>query len=319
MKYLGIDLGGTNIAAGVVTQDYQIIGRGKAKTTVPCSEEEMIIQLANAANAALADANESIEQMAWIGVGCPGAVNTDTGIIEFSSNLFFHNFRLKTKLEEKLGKKVFIANDANAAAYGEFLAGALKGSQNSLAITLGTGVGCGIIIHGRIYSSSNFSAGEMGHMVIEMNGRPCHCGRKGCWERYAAATGLKQTTREFMEASEDRTSPIWKLVNGNLENISGRTAFDAMRAGDPVGQAIVDQYIQHLGCGITNAVNIFEPETLCIGGGVSNEGNTLLEPLQEYVDKEQYPITGKRTHVCLAQLGNDAGIIGAAFLGNLAE
>lgn len=278
----------------------------------------MIAQLATAAQSALNDANTSIENLAWIGVGCPGAINIETGIVEFSSNLFFHDFALKNKLEEKLGKKVFIANDANAAAYGEFLAGALQGAENALAITLGTGVGCGIIINGRIYSSSNFSAGEMGHMVIQLNGRLCHCGRKGCWERYAAATGLKQTTREFMEASQDHASPIWQSVHGDLENISGRTAFDAMRAGDPIGKAIVEQYIQHLGCGITNAVNIFEPEILCIGGGVSNEGNTLLEPLEEYVNREQYPITGKRTVVCLAQLGNDAGIIGAAFLGNLA-
>lgn len=171
MNYLGIDLGGTNIAAGVVTQDYQIIGRGKAKTTVPCSEEEMIGQLAAAAMAAVTDAKESIGNLAWIGIGCPGAINTDTGTVEFSANLFFQNFQLKNKLEEKLGKKVFIANDANAAAYGEFLAGALQGSKNSLAITLGTGVGCGIIMDGKIYSGSNFSAGEMGHMVIQMNGR----------------------------------------------------------------------------------------------------------------------------------------------------
>ncbi|MCI9575954.1 MAG: ROK family protein [Clostridiales bacterium] len=317
MHYLGIDLGGTNIAAGIVNQNHQILGRGKIKTTVPCSEDEMIAQLANAAMAALKDANKSMGQITWAGIGCPGAVNTEKGIVEFSSNLFFHNFQLKTKLEEKLGKKVFMENDANAAAYGEFRAGALQGARNALAITLGTGVGCGIIVDGSVYSGSNFAAGEMGHMVIQMGGRPCHCGRKGCWEQYAAATGLKQTTREMMAASSDHTSPIWKSVEGDLSKVKGRTAFDAMRAGDPLGKAIVNQYIEHLGCGVANAINIFEPDLLCIGGGVANEGNALLEPLQDYVDREQYPITGKRTTVCLAKLGNDAGIIGAALLGEL--
>ena len=317
MHYLGIDLGGTNIAAGVVNQNHQILGRGKRKTTVPCSENEMIAQLANAAQAALEDANQSMDQISWVGIGCPGAVNTQKGIVEFSSNLFFHNFQLKTKLEKKLGKKVFIENDANTAVYGEFRAGALQSVRNALAITLGTGVGCGIILDGSIYRGSNFMAGEMGHMVIQMGGRPCHCGRKGCWEQYASATGLKQTTQEMMVASTNHTSSIWQSVEGDLGKVGGRTAFDAMRTGDPLGKAIVDQYIQHLGCGIANAINIFEPDILCIGGGISNEGNALLQPLQDYVDREQYPITGKRTTVCLARLGNDAGIIGAALLGEL--
>lgn len=317
MYYLGIDLGGTNLAAGVVDANYQILGRGSAKTTVPCPEAEMVEQLARAAHAALEDAAIPLDEIAWVGVGSPGAIEPKSGVVEFSSNLFFHNFALKTQLEEKLGKKVFVENDANAAAYGEFLAGSLKGAENALAITLGTGVGCGILLHGTLYRGSNFAAGELGHTVIERGGRPCHCGRKGCWERYAAATGLKQTTRERMERSQDRTSPIWQMVQGDLANISGRTAFDAMRAGDPLGSAIVTQYLQDLGCGIANAVNIFEPDRICIGGGVSNEGDALLEPLREIVDREQYPITGKRTQLCLAQLGNDAGILGAAFLGQL--
>ena len=166
MYYLGIDLGGTNIAAGVVNEQYQIIGRSKTKTHVPCSEEEMCSQLAFAALSALEDANIAINEIEWIGIGSPGSIDRTNGMITFSSNLHFHQFPLERLLSEKLCKKVIIENDAKAAAYGEFLAGALKNANNALAITLGTGVGCGIIINKQIYRGSNASSGEMGHMVM---------------------------------------------------------------------------------------------------------------------------------------------------------
>lgn len=261
-------------------------------------------------------AGVTLEELPWIGLGCPGTINRATGIVEFSNNLGFSNFPVKKMLEERFGgKEVIIENDANAAAYGEFQAGALKGAVNAVAITLGTGVGSGIIIDGKIYSGSNFAGGEMGHHVIVYNGRQCNCGRKGCWERYASATGLIITTKEAMEKA-DKESPIWKLVDGDINRVSGRTAFDAMRAGDPVGKAVVDEYIAYLGCGIVNAINTFQPDILCVGGGICNEGETLLAPLRAYVDAEQYSMnSSKKTVVCRAKLGNDAGIIGAALLG----
>ena len=184
-----------------------------------------------------------------------------------------------------------------------------------MAITLGTGVGSGIIIDHKIYSGSNFAGGEMGHHVIVFDGRQCNCGRKGCWERYASATGLIITTQEAMQDA-DKESPIWKLVDGDINRVSGRTAFDAMRAGDPVGKKVVDEYIAYLGCGVVNVINTFQPDILCIGGGICNEGETLLAPLRAYVDREQYSMnSAKKTVVCRAKLGNDAGIIGAALLG----
>ena len=316
MKYLGIDVGGTNIAVGIVDENDKIVAKVSNKTPVPCTEDVFCDCVAKTAYEAMEKAGVTLAELPWIGLGCPGTINRATGVVEFSNNLGYSNFPVKKMLEERFeGKEVIIENDANAAAYGEYQAGALKGADNAVAITLGTGVGSGIIIDHKIYAGNNFAAGEMGHHVIVFNGRQCTCGRKGCWERYAAATGLIITTKEAMEKA-DKDSPIWKLVDGDIDRVNGRTAFDAMRAGDPVGQAVVDEYIAYLGCGIVNVINTFQPDILCIGGGICNEGETLLAPLRAYVEKEQYAMnSSKKTVLCRAELGNDAGIIGAALLG----
>ena len=316
MKYLGIDVGGTNIAVGIVDENDKIVAKVSNKTPVPCTEDVFCDCVAKTAYEAMEKAGVTLAELPWIGLGCPGTINRATGIVEFSNNLGYSNFPVKKMLEERFeGKEVIIENDANAAAYGEYQAGALKGADNAVAITLGTGVGSGIIIDHKIYAGNNFAAGEMGHHVIVFNGRQCTCGRKGCWERYAAATGLIITTKEAMEKA-DKDAPIWKLVDGDINRVSGRTAFDAMRAGDPVGQAVVDEYIAYLGCGIVNVINTFQPDILCIGGGICNEGETLLAPLRAYVEHEQYAMnSSKKTVLCRAELGNDAGIIGAALLG----
>ena len=186
-------------------------------------------------------------------------------------------------------------------------------------VTLGTGVGGGIIIDGKVYSGSNFAGGELGHTVIVVDGRPCTCGRKGCWETYASATGLIKTTKEHM-ADAPKDSPLWTIVEGDIEKVNGRTAFDAMRAGDPNGKAAVDEYIKYLSIGLADMVNIFQPAILCIGGGICNEGETLLAPVREYVANESYGRNPEnRTKIVKAALGNDAGIIGAALLGKQGE
>lgn len=315
MYYLGIDLGGTNIAAGIVDGNYRITARANRKTQVPCSPDEICRQIADTAFDALKNAGITLKDVPWVGIGTPGAVNRDTGIVEFSNNLHFTNLELKKLLEARAEKEVILENDANAAAYGEYKCGALKGAKNALAITLGTGVGSGIIIDGKIYSGSNFSAGEMGHMVIAEGGRLCTCGRRGCWEAYASATGLIASTKEAMQEA-GKSSKLWELAGGSLDNVDGRTAFDGMRAGDAAAKAVVDKYIYYLACGLINCVNIFQPDIICIGGGISNEGETLLKPLREYIARENYARNSKKqTVLCKAQLGNDAGIIGAALLG----
>lgn len=315
MNYLGIDLGGTNIAVGIVDENYKIIARASNKTKID-SPETVADIMAATAKEALANAGLTLDDIPWIGVGSPGAVNKATGLIEFANNLNFVNTPLAKLLSDRLdGKKIIMENDANAAAFGEYMAGALKGADNAIAITLGTGVGGGIIINHKIYAGSNYAGGELGHHVLVVGGRPCSCGRVGCWEAYSSATGLIKTTKEYMEKAP-KDSPLWTIVEGDIEKVNGRTAFDAMRQGDPVGKQIVDEYIFYLGEGVANMINIFQPDILCIGGGISNERDTLLLPLREHIEKQQYSMNSeKKTYVCRAELGNDAGIIGAALLG----
>jgi len=215
-----------------------------------------------------------------------------------------------------LNHDVFLENDANAAAYGEFLAGAGRGTKDMVAITLGTGVGGGIIIDGKLFAGSNLAGGELGHTVIVHGGEQCTCGRKGCWEAYASATGLINLTKKFMQANPD--SKMWELCGGDINNANGRTSYDGMRAGDKVATEVVDLYEDYVACGVTNMINIFQPEVLCIGGGISKEGDTLLKPIVEKVCVERFTKNvEKQTTVKIAELGNDAGIIGAAFIHRL--
>lgn len=313
MYRIGVDLGGTNIAVGVVSEDMKIIGRGKVKTRCPRPAAEIFDDIAVAVEMAVKDAGISMDEVASVGVGTPGSVNKDTGYIEFANNLAFENVPAKEMLEERIGKTVYLDNDANCAALGEAIAGVGKGVGNFVAVTLGTGVGSGIIVNGKIVSGVNYAGGEMGHTVIMVNGKQCNCGRKGCWEQYASATALISQTKEAM--LEDKESKMWQLVNGNIDNASGRTAFDAMRLGDETAKKVVENYIYYVSVGVINIINTFQPEFVCIGGGISHEGDTLLAPMIEHINNEHYSIhSSKQTKVVAAELGNDAGIFGAALL-----
>ncbi|MGN0589328.1 MAG: ROK family protein [Ruminiclostridium sp.] len=318
MKYfVGIDIGGTNISTGVVDETYKIVGRGKIKTGIGRSYEEILADIIETVRLALADADIDLEEVKSIGIGCPGTCNTETGIVEYSNNLRWNNVPLVADIEKAFGKKTYFDNDANVAAYGEYLAGAAKGAKNAIIITLGTGVGAGIIINGKIFSGSNFAGGEIGHTVIVVDGYECSCGRRGCFEAYSSATGLIRMTKEAAENHPE--SKICQLVEADGK-ISARTAFNAAKMLDDVGQAVVDRYIKHLACGITNTINIFQPDILCIGGGVCNEGDNLLIPLKKEVAKGIYSKnSAKNTEICICSLGNDAGIIGAAMLGKMNE
>ncbi len=315
MYKLGIDLGGTNIVAGVVDKKYKIVAKASCKTAVPRPESEICDSMAEVAKKAVEKAKLTMDDIESVGIGVPGAVNPKTGVIEYSANLFFHNWEVVEMMEERLGKKVHIENDANAAALGEYLAGSAKGARNAVAITLGTGVGGGIIIDGKIYSGSNFAGAELGHMVIVKDGKECACGRRGCWETYASATGLINLTKQKILSEKLEFSYMLKLCDGDINKVNGRTAFDAMRDGDPTAKSVVEEYISYLSCGLVNIINIFQPDVLCIGGGISNEGENLLAPVRSYVERERYTKhNDKQTVICKCTLGNDAGIIGAAYL-----
>ncbi len=315
MYRLGIDLGGTNIVAGVVDENYNIVAKVSCKTAVPRPESEICDSMAEVAKKAVEKAKLTMDDIESIGIGVPGAVNPKTGVIEYSANLFFHNWEVVKMMEERLNTKVIIENDANAAALGEYLAGSAKGAKNAVAITLGTGVGGGIIVNGKIYSGSNFAGAELGHMVIVKDGKECACGRKGCWEAYASATGLINLTKQKILSEKLEYSYMLKLCDGDINKVSGKTAFDAMKDGDPTAKAVVEEYMSYLACGLINIINIFQPDILCIGGGISNQGDNLLIPLRAIIERERYTKhNDKQTVVCTCSLGNDAGIIGAAYL-----
>ena len=313
-KYrVGVDLGGTNIAVGVIDEDYRIIGRGKMKTNAPRPAQEIVNDIIAAVFMAAEDAGITWEQILSVGIGTPGTVNRKTGVIEFANNLQFHKLPMVAMLKEQLDVPYALENDANAAALGEALAGAGKGKKSFVAITLGTGVGGGIIWNGEVISGCNGAGGELGHTVICVDGEPCNCGRAGCWEQYASATALVRQTKAAMNAHPE--SAMWNLCDGAIENAGGRTAFDAMRLGDKIGTEVVNAYIRYVAAGTTNIVNALQPEMICFGGGISNEGETLLAPLRKIVESERYTKYSEiQTQICKATLGNDAGIIGAALL-----
>ncbi len=318
MYYVGVDLGGTNIAVGIVDENKKILFKGSVPT-IASREGDLIIKDMAALVEKLLKSNKiSLDEVAYVGIATPGTVDDTNGIVERAYNLPFNHFPIAEIFKRYLPvDKVFVANDANAAALGEAKAGAARGSRNSVMITLGTGVGGGIIIDGKIYSGSNGAAGELGHIVIDYNGRQCTCGRRGCWEAYSSATALSAVTREKVIECDIKAIPTLMVDEYKaVGKVTARTAFAAMKKGDKVAAGIVDYYIEHLACGIASIINIFQPEIICIGGGICNERGYLLDPLNELVEREQYTRENpQKSKIVVAELGNDAGIIGAACLG----
>ncbi len=313
MYNIGIDLGGTNIKVGLVDENCNIVAKTAAKTNLPRPADEICASIVESVWKVLGEAKVTIGEVNSIGIGTPGVANRDNGIVLYSCNLDFKNTDLRSLIKKRLDKPIFVENDANAAAFGEVLAGAGKGCKNVVVVTLGTGVGGGIIIDGKIYTGFNYCGAELGHTVIEFNGRPCSCGRKGCFEAYSSATALINMTKETMEAHKE--SKMWEIAGGSLDNVDGKTAFDGMRADDPAAKELIEKYINYLGCGLTNIVNTFQPEMLLIGGGICREGENLTKPLYEFINRESYCVDAdKVTKLDICKLGNDAGIIGAAFL-----
>lgn len=315
--YIGVDVGGTNIACGIVDDECNIIARSKVKTWVkdkdnPPEYSKILDNIEESVILACKEAGITPSQAKSIGIGCPGICNNETGIVEYCSNLNFKDVPLKGDVEAKFGIPTYLENDANAAAFGEYVAGAAKGAKNAVVITLGTGVGSGIIVDGNIYRGSYCAGGEIGHTVIVMDGLPCSCGRNGCFEAYSSATGLVRMTTRASELNPD--SLLTRIIRDD-GRVSGRTAFQAMKQGDPVGTAVTEQYIKYLACGISNVINTFQPDILCIGGGVCNEGDPLMVPLRKAVSEQIYSKnSAKSTRIEVCKLANEAGIIGAAML-----
>ena len=310
MNYrIGIDLGGTFAKFGAVDESGNILKKDKISTPAGCDYAATVSAIAKAVKGIITD----MGMPESVGIGSPGVIDCEHGMVVTGGNLGWENKPLASDLGELLGISVTLANDANAAAYGEYVCGAGKEYRSIVLITLGTGVGSGIIFGGKLFTGVLGAGAELGHTVICLNGEPCACGRRGCFEAYASASALVRQTRDAMAAHPE--SKMWELCRGNADNADGRTAFDGMRQGDETAKAVVEQYLGYLAEGIANIVNVFRPQTVLIGGGISAEGETITKPLQEKVDLKilghgKYaPVTIKA-----ASLGNDAGLVGVAML-----
>ena len=312
MVTIGIDLGGTNIAAGLVNEEKKLVAKKSVPTLGKRPAEEIIRDMAQLALSLIRENELSEREVSAIGIGCPGTVDPHTGEIIFTPNLPFRRTNVREAFREYTSIPVYCGNDADAAALGEAYAGAAAGCSSAVMITLGTGVGGGVIIDKHIVSGFNGAGGELGHMVIVKDGEPCNCGRRGCWEAYSSATGLIRMTKAAMEKHPE--SALWKFAP-SLGEVNGRTAFDGLRAGDPAAKEVVDEYVSYLATGLTNIINIFQPEVILLGGGVAKEGQFLIDLLLPQIDRERYGKDVAKTQIKPAMLGNDAGIIGAAMLG----
>ena len=306
---IGIDLGGMS-AKGAVLKDGELLGKTRVKTSADRSAEETAGELAQLAMQTAENAGIPFEKVQAIGIGSPGVIDSKTGTVVNWTNFSWKEVPLARIIKERTGKQVFVTNDANAAALGEAKYGAGKDYSDSVLLTLGTGIGSGIILGGKLFEGYRSAGAELGHTVICMDGEQCTCGRKGCFERYASTTALISLTREAMRS--DRASAMWKFAH-SLDEADGRTAFLALKEGDAAAQGVLDKYISALGEGVLNVLNIFRPQAIILGGGISAEGETLLEPLRRYVYPRMYvSVEYAPVSLVCATLGNDAGLYGAA-------
>ncbi len=308
--YIGIDLGGTNIAVGLVDESGKIIAKDSTPTISSRDYSEIIKDMVVFSEKVVGDAGFTKENIKAVGIGCPGSVDYANGSVAYSNNLNFNNVPVCTEFRKYWDVPVALENDANAAAYGEYVACG-EDARVFMAITLGTGVGGGVIIDNRIFTGSNGAGAELGHATLVHNGLPCTCGKKGCWEAYASATALINQTKIAIEKHPE--SLMAKLAK-ERGKVNGRTSFDAAKMGDAVALEIVDKYLKYVADGLVSMVNIFQPDKVVIGGGISNEGEYILGPIREYVEKYDYNKLFKRVEIDTAKLLNDAGIIGAAFV-----
>ena len=308
-KFIGIDIGGTSIKGIIIRGDGTVLGKHSITTGTDDGDKltENIVEIVNDLVMQVGGYKVGIK---GVGIGCPGLIDSKTGKVVFAGNLNLKYYPLAKNVSDKVGLPVKITNDANAAALGEAVFGAGAKYKDSILVTLGTGIGGGIVIGGKLFEGGGSAGTEIGHTVIIQNGLQCTCGRRGCFERYASARALTEQTRAAME--ENTYSEMWKGYN--LETVCGKTPFDYMDT-DITAKAVVDNYIGYLACGIINLVNIFRPQVVMLGGGVSEQGERLTQPLQKILDKEIFAGTDYApAKIIKAKLGSGAGAFGAAAL-----
>lgn len=313
MYYIGVDLGGTSIAFGIVKEDGEIIHQDRIPTRFKDGYQAVIDDIADTCKKMLMHENIQEDEIISIGIGAPGTIDSAKGIVLYANNLEFENVNFREGLNKYFKQPIYIDNDANCAAFGESISGAAKNYNNSITVTLGTGFGSGIIIDKKIYKGTFGGAGEIGHHVMVVDGIPCNCGRNGCVESYCTANALIRDTKEAVSKNKD--SLILEMANNDFDSINAKNVFDAYNLKDAVAIELVKNYVKYLGEALANTINIFQPDIIVMGGGVSEAGDSLLIPLREQVSKKTYGgASNYKTKIEGASLGNKAGIVGAAFL-----
>lgn len=313
MKYVGIDIGGTSIKGGFVSSEGEILNRFGFPIDKNATQEDLINRLGDLINEQIVKCDYKKSEFKGIGIGSPGSINSDTGVCDFSNNLNWHHLEIVKLIEAKTGMKARIANDANAAMAGEAKFGVGKNYHNLVLLTLGTGVGGGLYLNDRLYVGNEGKGAEIGHTIIDMGGEQCSCGLRGCLEAYASVTALIRQTKEAME--KNRNSLMWDYVAYDIDKVDGKTAFECSKQGDKTAMQVVDQYENYLAIGCLNYCNIFRPDAIILGGGLSNQREYLTEAIEKKLAEKQYGYAcTAKVKVFVSTLGNDAGILGAAAL-----
>ena len=313
MLYIGIDVGGMSIKAGLVDEEGNILFKHSCPTGVERGYVAVIRDIAQLGLATVEKAGRRMDEVKAIGIGIPGIMDQRTGIIPFCTNLAWHDVPIIEEMKQYTDLPVYVDNDATVAGLAESVKGVSAGTQNSVFITLGTGVGGGVVLNGKVFSGAHGVATEIGHMVTVAGGLPCTCGKRGCWERYASATALIRAGRVL--CAEKPSCTLMKHVDGDIRTITAKDVIDLAMDGDEDCSKIFENYVYHLVVGLTNLINVYDPEVIVLGGGVSHCGDFLLNAVRSLLPKYVFFKSMPYARVELARLTNDAGIIGAAMLG----
>jgi len=312
---VGVDLGGTNIVAGAMTADGS---RHLAMRSIPTNayvgDEGVAERIVALVEGVILDTIEQSDaarrDFIGIGIGAPGPLDREQGIVLVAPNLGWKDFPLRKRIQDRLHLATTLDNDANCATFGEWWQGAARGSRNAVGLTIGTGIGGGLILNGALYHGASDMAGEVGHTTIDLNGRHCKCGNYGCLEAYASGPAIATRAREVM-VREEGESVIPSMVNGRFEDITAQIVYDAAKAGDPVASEIVRDTARYLGAGIANLLNIFNPDTVVIAGGVTAAGDTLFVPLRAEVRRRAFSPAVRAAKIVPGTLPGTAGVVGA--------
>ncbi len=311
LPVVAVDLGGSKIAVAIVSGDYRVLAREQHPTLAEEGVDSVINRIISSVRQIITSGNLTLAQLCGISLAAAGVIDSQRGIVTLSPNLpGWRDIPLGSIIEERLGIKTWLLNDANAAALGEYHLGAGRGVDNLIYLTIGTGIGGAIIIDGKLYTGACGSAGEIGHMTMEVNGPRCDCGNVGCLETLASGRAIAREAKKRL--SSGGRSSLTEAVAGKIEDITAKEIAAAAQQGDVLANDVIKHAATYLGVGMVNLVNIFNPEVIIVGGGVASMGDLLLGPVRQVVRERAFPVSAAAVRIVTTELGNDAGLLGAA-------